>query len=67
MQNFVASEGNRIAYKIDDFTDPWRSAPTLLLHAAMGSSKHSACVGSLCARAPEIIRRSVPGSMVRQS
>src|SRR5690606_18455172 len=30
----------RLAYCIDDFTDPWRDAPTLLmLHSAMSSAK----------------------------
>jgi pimeloyl-ACP methyl ester carboxylesterase len=37
---FTTSDSTRMAYTIDDFTDPWRPAPTLLmLHAAMGSSK----------------------------
>jgi pimeloyl-ACP methyl ester carboxylesterase len=37
---FTSSDGIRFAYTIDDFTDPWRDAPVLLLlHAAMGSSK----------------------------
>ena len=35
---FVAGDGFRIAYRVDDFTDPWTTPPTvLLLHAAMGS------------------------------
>ena len=37
MQHFRASDGLSLAYTIDDFTDPWLEAPTLLLlHAAMG-------------------------------
>jgi 3-oxoadipate enol-lactonase len=40
LTNFIASDGLRLAYYIDDFTDPWREAPTLLLlHAAMGSAR----------------------------
>ena len=40
MQSFTTSDGIRLAYVVDDFTDPWTPAPTLvLLHAAMGSSK----------------------------
>jgi pimeloyl-ACP methyl ester carboxylesterase len=40
MQNFTASDGLRLRYVIDDYTDPWRAADTLvLLHAAMGSSR----------------------------
>src|SRR2546423_15699879 len=37
--NFTASDGLSLAYYTDDFTDPWKKAPTLLLlHAAMGSA-----------------------------
>lgn len=34
----TASDGVRLAYRVDDFTDPWATPPTpiLLLHAAMG-------------------------------
>jgi 3-oxoadipate enol-lactonase len=40
MDNFVTSDGMRLGYCIDDFTDPWKPAPVLLLlHAAMGSSR----------------------------
>ena len=40
MDGFTARDGIRLAYYIDDFSEPWRSAPTLLLlHAAMGSSR----------------------------
>jgi len=39
-QTFKATDGLVIAYAIDDYTDPWTSADTLILiHAAMGSSK----------------------------
>src|SRR5438067_7385038 len=38
--NFTASDGLSLAYYTDDFTDPWKRAPTLLLlHAAMGSAR----------------------------
>ena len=30
-QNFVASDGVRIAYTIDDFTDPWKDPQVLLI------------------------------------
>jgi pimeloyl-ACP methyl ester carboxylesterase len=37
---FIASDGLRIAYFVDDFTDPWTQPATLLLlHAAMGHSR----------------------------
>ena len=39
MQKFKASDGLEIAYALDDYTDPWRKADTVILvHAAMGSS-----------------------------
>lgn len=39
MAFLTASDGVRLAWRVDDFTDPWRTPPTpvLLLHAAMGS------------------------------
>jgi len=50
VQHFNASDGLRLAYTIDDFTDPWLKAPTLLLlHAAMGHSRrYYAWVPRLC-------------------
>lgn len=40
MQSFVASDGLTLRYVIDDYTDPWRTADTLVMvHAAMGSSR----------------------------
>ena len=40
MNHFTTSDGIRLAYVIDDFTDPWKPPETLvLLHAAMGSSR----------------------------
>lgn len=39
MQTFKTRDGMKLAYYIDDFTDPWTHPDTLLLlHAAMGSS-----------------------------
>ena len=36
-RSFQTSDGVRIAYRGDDFTDPWKTPATLLLlHAAMG-------------------------------
>jgi pimeloyl-ACP methyl ester carboxylesterase len=38
--SFTASDGLRLAYYADDFTDPWDKPGTvLLLHAAMGSAR----------------------------
>jgi 3-oxoadipate enol-lactonase len=40
MQYFDASDGLRLAYAVDDFSDPWGPQETLILiHAAMGSSR----------------------------
>ena len=40
MDSITASDGVRLSYCIDDFTDPWKEAPVLLLlHAAMGSAR----------------------------
>jgi pimeloyl-ACP methyl ester carboxylesterase len=39
MASFTASDGLRLAWRVDDFTDPWRTPdiPVLLLHPAMSS------------------------------
>jgi pimeloyl-ACP methyl ester carboxylesterase len=60
--SFRASDGNRIAYTIDDFTDPWQAPETLLLlHAAMGSSKRwYAAVPPLC-RHYRVVRMDLRG------
>src|SRR6516162_1863193 len=40
MERFTSSDGIRLAYCVDDFSDPWKEAPVLLLlHAAMGSAR----------------------------
>jgi 3-oxoadipate enol-lactonase len=40
MEQFTTGDGVALAYEIDDFTNPWEPAPTvLLLHAAMGSAR----------------------------
>src|SRR5262245_23073038 len=62
VQHFNASDGVRLAYTIDDFTDPWLKAPTLLLlHAAMGHSKrYYAWVPKLC-RHYRVVRMDLRG------
>ena len=38
MHTMTASDGLKLAYSVDDFTDPWKPAETLILiHAAMGA------------------------------
>lgn len=40
MNTFTTADGLKLAYYVDDFTDPWRKPDTvLLLHAAMGNSQ----------------------------
>jgi 3-oxoadipate enol-lactonase len=40
MQSFITRDGMKVAYYVDDFTDPWRKPETmLLLHAAMGNAQ----------------------------
>jgi len=40
MERFTASDGLSLAYRVDDYTDPWAAAPALLLlHSAMGSTR----------------------------
>jgi pimeloyl-ACP methyl ester carboxylesterase len=62
MQTFAASDGTRLAYTIDDFADPWRQAPTLLLlHAAMGSSKRWYAVVPKLSRYYRVVRMDLRG------
>ena len=62
MERFAASDGVRLAYTIDDFTDPWKEPTTLLLlHAAMGSSRrYYAWVPALC-RDYRVVRMDLRG------
>jgi 3-oxoadipate enol-lactonase len=62
MASFAASDGVRLAYYIDDFTDPWKKAPSLLLlHAAMGSARrYYAWVPALC-RQYRVVRMDLRG------
>src|SRR5258706_4470206 len=40
MKSFTTSDGLRLRYAIDDYTDPWLAKDTLvMLHAAMGNSR----------------------------
>jgi 3-oxoadipate enol-lactonase len=61
-RNFTTSDGLSLAYYIDDFTDPWKPAPTvLLLHAAMGSARrYFAWVPHLC-RDYRVVRLDLRG------
>jgi len=50
--SFTASDGTRLAFDYDDFTDPWKDAPFLvLIHPGMGSAER------LFAWPPHFMRR----------
>src|SRR5580698_10469211 len=71
METFATSDGLRLAYYLDDFTNPWMEAPTvLLLHAAMGSARrYFGWVPHLC-RDYRVVRLDLRGhgrSQVPQS
>jgi 3-oxoadipate enol-lactonase len=62
MTRFVASDRLRLAYTIDDFTDPWKDAPTLLLlHAAMGSARRYYAWVPQLARHYRVVRMDLRG------
>jgi len=62
VDKFTASDGICLAYYIDDYTDPWRKADTLLLlHAAVGHAKRFyAWVPGLC-RHYRVVRMDLRG------
>ena len=62
MESFTASDGARLAYYIDDFIDPWRKPPVLLLlHAAMGSAKRYYAWVPALARHYRVVRMDLRG------
>jgi pimeloyl-ACP methyl ester carboxylesterase len=62
MESFTASDGVQLAYYIDDFTDPWAPAPSLLLlHAAMGSAKRYFAWVPPLARHYRVVRMDLRG------
>lgn len=59
---FTSSDGMRLAYYVDDFSDPWRQADTvLLLHSAMGSSKRFYGMVPALARRFRVVRLDLRG------
>lgn len=61
-ESFTASDGIRLAYVVDDFTDPWAKAPALLLvHAAMGSSRRFYAWVPHLAREFRVVRMDLRG------
>jgi 3-oxoadipate enol-lactonase len=58
----VASDGTRLAYVVDDWTDPWSEPETLvLLHAAMGSSRRLYAWVPHLARDLRVVRMDLRG------
>jgi 3-oxoadipate enol-lactonase len=62
MDTFATSDGLSLAYYVDDFTNSWAKAPTvLLLHAAMGSARrYFGWVPHLC-RSYRVVRLDLRG------
>ena len=62
MPDFLTSDRIRIAYAVDDFTDPWRQPETLLLlHAAMGHGKRFYAWVPRLARHYRVVRMDLRG------
>ena len=60
--SFIASDGVRLAYTIDDFTDPWTTPATLvLLHAAIGHSRRFYAWVPRLARHYRVVRMDLRG------
>src|SRR3954470_20310605 len=62
MHTYVASDGLKLRYVIDDYSDPWRPPETLfLLHAAMGSSRRLYKWAPILARHFRVVRPDMRG------
>lgn len=62
MLHTKASDGLDIAYCVDDFADPWTTAPTLfLLHSAMSSSRRMHALVPYFARRFRVVRMDLRG------
>jgi 3-oxoadipate enol-lactonase len=60
--SFTASDGLEIAYDVDDFSDPWKQRPTLLLlHAAMGNARRLYRWVPILARHFRVVRPDLRG------
>lgn len=61
-QNFTTSDGIRLAYVVDDFTDPWKSSDTLvLLHSAMSSARRFYSLVPALSRHYRVVRLDLRG------
>ncbi|MBN9408830.1 MAG: alpha/beta fold hydrolase [Burkholderiales bacterium] len=62
MQDFFEHDGLRLNYYVDDFTDPWTDAPTLLLlHGAMANAQRFAPWVPGLARRYRVVRMDMRG------
>jgi pimeloyl-ACP methyl ester carboxylesterase len=62
VNQFTTSDGLQIAYYVDDFTDPWKPASTLLLlHAAMGHSQRFYAWVPRLSRQYKVVRMDLRG------
>jgi 3-oxoadipate enol-lactonase len=62
VQTFNASDGVRLAYYVEDFADPWKRAPVLLLlHAAMGTARRYYAWVPLLSRHYRVVRLDLRG------
>ena len=62
METFQAGDGNAIAYCVDDFTDPWREAKTvILLHSAMANAQRYYAWVPAMARRYRVVRMDLRG------
>jgi 3-oxoadipate enol-lactonase len=62
LNHFKTSDGIRIGYYIDDFSDPWRHGPPLImLHAAMGHSRRFFAMVPTLSRHYRTIRMDLRG------
>lgn len=62
MQKMTASDGLSLAYRIDDFTDPWTKPETVfLLHSAMSSSRRMYAMVTHFARRFRVVRMDLRG------
>jgi len=62
MPHVTADDGIRLAYQVDDFSDPWLpDDPLLLLHAAIGSSRRWYSMVPALARHHRVIRMDLRG------
>ena len=61
-QTFKTSDGIEVAYYVDDFTDPWKNAETLvMLHPAMSSSRRFYSMVPGLARRFRVVRADTRG------